>query len=482
MKTVSIKRLFSLVLVFGLGLFSLNFFDTARSANLSSVSVQMSTPRLSYFGDLDATNTTGTSVLYIETSGNAPSKSVANLFEGDTVKVGLNEYTVLSTTEPNQIELTTALATGDNSATSAVIATRSAAITSSFETVSAINGGSFRVLVPASTANYQDGVPDTTGWDYTDDGATNVTLTCPSSAGGHNFTSGTKSPGATTISGQTYHVFTCPYTGAGSVGEAFSISVAGLINPAPASGHVEGTADQYRMLIQHLDSGSSVLDQTSAAVAMIESVKVTASVAPQITFTIGAVNSSTSVCGITTSVTTTATLVPMGELAVGAFRHAAQTLTVSTNANEGYVVSAVAADQLARPTVVCTGDGDTTPGCIRDSAGDGAGMNATDADEWALTATKGFGYTLAENSLGTNASAAFEYDTNSSGGACGTNTSCYRQFADLEQPENPITLFQSSSVADNDSMYVCYKAVISTTQEAATDYETNVTYRATATF
>jgi len=480
MKTVSIKRFLSLILVFGVGLLALNLFDTAYSANLTSVSAQLSTPRLSYYGDLATGNTSGTSVVTIETSGNAPSKSVANLFEGDSVKIGQHNYTVLNTVEPNRIELTSALQTGDESATSAVIATRSAAITTSFETVSAVSTGSFRVLVPAAATNYQNGIPDINGWDFTDN-TTNITLTCPSSAGGHNFTSGTKSPGAVTVNSVLYHSFSCPYTGAGSVGQALSISVAGLINPAPASGHVEGTADQYRVIVQHLDSGSTVLDQTSAAVAMIESVKVTASVAPQITFTIGAVNSSTSVCGNNTSVTTTATLVPLGELAVGAFRYAAQTLTVSTNADEGYVVTAAAADQLARPGVTCAGDGDATSGCIRDAAGDGAGMTAINADEWTLTATKGFGYSLAPNTG--SPTTAFRYNVNSSGGACGTNTDCYRQFADLQLgTENPQPLFQSGTVADNDSVYVCYKAIISTTQEAATDYETNVTYRATATF
>jgi len=483
MKTVSIKRFLSFILVFGVGLFALNFFDTAHSANLSSVTVRLSTPRLSYYGDLTDSNTAGSSIVTVETSGAAPSKSVANLFEGDSIKIGQNNYSILNTNEPSQIELTTALQAGDHLGTSAVIATRSAIIRSDFTTVSAINGGSFRVLVPAATANYQNGIPDTTGWDFTDN-TTNITLTCPTDAGGHNFTSGTKSPGAVTVGSTLYHSFTCPYTGVGSVGQPFTILVDGLINPAPSTNptHTEGTADQYRILVQHLDGGSSVLDQTSAAVALIESVKVTASVAPQITFTIGAVNSATSVCGITTSVTTTATLVPLGELAVGSFRHAAQSLTVSTNATEGYVVTAMAQDQLARPTVVCTGDGDTTPGCIPDSPGDGAGMNDTDADEWTLTATKGFGYTLAESSLGALASAAFEYDVNSSGGACGTNTDCYRQFADEQDGGNPITLFSSTSVADNDSVHVCYKAVISTIQEAATDYETNVTYRATATF
>lgn len=471
-----------LIAVFTVGLVTLNLFDNAYSANLSAVSVELSTPRLSYYADMAAGQTAGTSIISIDTGGPAPSTSVANLFEGDTVKVGLNEYTILTTVGSDVIELTSGLAAGDHVDTAAIIATRSAVLTTTFDTVSAINGGSFRILVPSATTGYQDGIPDQTGWDYTDDGATNVMLVCPSNAGGHNFGSGTKSPGSVTLGGQTYHSFVCPYTGAGSSGQNFSIVVSGLINPSAASGHTEGTADQYRILVQHLDSGNNTIDQTSAAVALIESVRITASIAPQITFTIGGVASTTSVCGITTSVTSTPTLVPLGELAISQFRHAAQSLTVSTNANDGYVVTAIASDQLARPGVTCAGDGDSTTGCIPDSPGDGTAMTDTDADEWTNTSTKGFGYTLAENTLGANAAAVFEYNANNSGGACGTNTDCYRQFADSEDSGNPVALFSSTDVADNDSVYVCYKAVISTTQAAAEDYETDVTYRATATF
>lgn len=481
MKTT--KRLITLLVVFTVGLIGLNLFDNAYSANLSAVTVQLSTPRLSYYADMASGVAAGSSILKIDTAGSAPSKSNANLFEGDTLKVGQRTYTVLGTSGTDTIELTSGLLGGDNADTAALIATRSAALTASFNTVSAINGGSFRVLVPAATTGFQDGIPDRDGWDYTDNGATNVTLTCPSGGGNHTFGGGgVKSPGSVNINGQNYHAFTCAYTGGGSAGHALTISINGLINPAPATLHTEGTADQYRVIVQHLDSGNNVVDQTSAAVALIESVKVTASVAPQITFTIGGVSNSTSVCGISTSVATTATLVPLGELAIGAFRHAAQSLTVSTNADDGYVVTAIAKDQLARPGVTCTGDGDTTGGCIPDSPGDGAAMTPADAEEWANTATKGFGYTLAKNTLGSNASAVFEYNANSSGGACGTNTNCYRQFADLEDGENPATLFSSTDVADNDSVYVCYKAIISNTQEAAEDYETDVTYRATATF
>jgi len=61
----------------------------------------------------------------------------------------------------------------------------------------------------------------------------------------------------------------------------------------------------------------------------------------QLTFTISGFAASTSIEGITTVATTTATSVPFGVLPLGVDRAAAQRLTVSTNATQGYQVLAL---------------------------------------------------------------------------------------------------------------------------------------------
>jgi hypothetical protein len=220
---------------------------------------------------------------------------------------------------------------------------------------------------------------------------------------------------------------------------------------------------------------------------VIEAVKITATVAPQISFRIDGMASSTSICGLTTDVTTTPTLVPFGDLLIGSFVEAAQTLVVSTNAANGYAVTATANDQLGRNGAACSGDPTTDTNCIPDSRGDGATMTHLLSDDWTNTTTKGFAYTLANaNSVagvvtGT-ASEPFNYTTAAVNctNTGGTND-CYRQFSDTAAGEPVVRVMANTTPADNDNIQVCYKAIISVLQ-AAGNYESYVTYTATATF
>jgi hypothetical protein len=481
---VVIFVVFTLVFMGGI-----TFFDSVQSANLTNTKVTLSTPRLSFFGNLAAGNTVGSSIVTLLAT--SPSINSANIFAGESVKIGYHNYTVSEADSTTTLQLTSGLLTGDNTSGSMVVASRSADLTVNFTTATAIANGYFRVLVPAATSGNADGLPDETGWDGTSDFANNVTVTCPGNVSGYTFAAGSKAANQN-IGGTIYHTFTCGYSGAGGVGTEFlttnnQMIISGLINPAPNHGvEGQGYADQYRIPVQHLDSTSAVIDQTNVAVALIEAVRVTASVAPQITFEIDGVNSSTSVCGLTTSVTTTATQVPLGELAISTFKNAAQLLSVATNADGGYVVTAIAADQLQRQTYraaseVCTGgDAVGIAGCIPDALGEGS-MTYEDADEWTLTTQKGFGYSLDAGAT-PPPTIAFQHDANSDTGACSTDTDCFRQFADNQATESPETLFSSTDVADDESVNVCYRAVISNTQEAGEDYSTNITYRATATF
>ncbi len=479
-------------------LLPVHFLSSVRSANLTSVSVTLSTPRLSFHGILAAGNTVGSSVVTLNsTAGAAPSTSSANLFEGDTILIGSRQYRVASPSAGAGFTITghattpaiNTLQSGDADTNDLAIASRSASTTVRFTTASAINGGSFRVLIPAATANNNDGLPDATGWDYGGGAAAAVTVTCPTDLTGYDFVAGRATPAAIIRNGRTYHAFECAYSGAGGNGTVFDGVTNGtivisnhLINPSPASSHQVGYSDTYPIVVEHLTgstNGYTVLDSTVAAVAVIESVRVTAVVSPQITFRILGIASGVSRCGAATSVATTATLVPLGELLIDSFKTAAQQLVVSTNAANGYAVTTIADNQLHRIGAACTGDA-TTGGCIPDSLGDTGTMAHDVSDEWLTTNTKGFGYTLEDNTVGTGDMDVYH---NSSDANCnGTAASCFRQFADNEDGQSPQRIFLSSTVADNENVFVCYKAVISTTQQAGSDYSTGVTYRATATF
>lgn len=496
------KRRIQLLAIIVLGavvLGPLQIWHQVRSANLTSVSVRLSTPRLSFRGELDANNTAGSSVVTLETNPSAvaagvTSTSSANLFEGDTVLIGSSQYKIASVSANGSFTITglsstpaiNTLQSGDADDADAVIASRSASLTVGFTTASAISGGTFRVLVPAATSNHNDSIPDSTGWDYGSTVDASVSVTCPNDVTGYTFGSSTAAAGSIVRAGITYHVFTCTYSGAGSNGTDFTVAtnpmtISSLINPSPKSTHSEGYADNYKIIVEHLDSGSSIVDQTVVDVAVIESVRITASVPPQITFRILGLSSGSNYCGSANSVTSTATLVPLGELLIDSFKYAAQELVVSTNADNGYTLTGIADNQLHRVGEACAGDAtESTGGCIKDSSGDTSTMTHAVADLWDAVATKGFAFSLQDNTVGSG-DMAFEH-TSSAGGCDGSSGNCWRQFADLEAGESPQTFFSSTTVVDSDSAYVCYKAVVSATQPAGSDYSTGITYRATATF
>lgn len=470
-----------------------------RSANLSAVSVTMSNSKLSFFGRLDGNNAQGGSIVSLQTSGN-PSNSTANLFSKDVVWIGDGStgstYTVYTSTASgteNKFTITSTLDANDFQANDVVIATRSSSLTANFTTVTAIPNGYFRILVPASsnTSASADGMPDPGGFDYL---ATGVGVTCPANATGYSFSTGVATATAVTVGSTTYHAYSCYYAGNGAIGQSFLATVSAVINPAPTNTHTVGTADTYSIIVQQMEvlgggtpATDNVIDATTVKVAPIEAVRVTASVAPTLQFSIAGISSASLPCddgNMSSKVTSSATNVPLGDLAISSFTDAAQTLTVSTNAVGGYVVTARENDQLTRIGTASCADGGTDGygaghACIPDTTGASeTGVGLT----WSSTNTKGFGYTTKFRSTA-DASTPTRYayfdGTNSS--CTGANKFCARKFPDLQNLEAAEPIFSHTSTADTHKVDVCYRAVVAANQEAG-DYENNITYTATATF
>lgn len=497
----SLVKKLSILAVFALGIASVTLYNQKSfSASLTSVSATLSNSRPSFRGALTSNNLAGTSIVNINTTPAAYySTSSAQLVEGDVVRIGettsLGTYTVGSTPSVGQITVTSALAAGDADTGDDVISSQSGSLTVRFTTANAINNGRFRVLVPAlaSDAAAADGIPDGNFFDFghTNAGQSAVaaSVACPTASATHSFTTGTATASAILIGSTEYHSFECAYAGTGSVPTSFDVNpivISNLINPAPQAGHTGGNADRYNVIVQHLNNSFTVSDSTIVNIGVIEAVKISATVAPQISFRIDGIAATGAACafGGGTDVTTTPTLVPFGDLLIGSFAEAAQTLVVSTNAANGYAVTAVANDQLGRDGQACAGDPTTDTDCIPDSRGDSAGMTDIASDDWSSIATKGFAYSL-HNTNGvsgiTTGSVAENFNYNSTVGACGGGGDCFRQFADTEGSQSPVRIFGNSTPADNDNIAVCYKAIISALQ-AAGNYESYVTYTATATF
>lgn len=453
-----------------------------QSASLASVSVTSSNPRPSFRGGVDSVS--GSSIVI---AAGYASFSTEQLVEGDEISVGtggtLLDYTVAGTDDGADTIFTTAAVTG--SAADDIISTQSADLSVRFTTVSAIEDGTFRVLVPATsnTAASEDGIPDSGAFDFGAGGSA-ATVTCPTdTVGVYEFGAGVATPHDVEINSIWYHSFECPYTGSGAVSTDFSSNpmvIEGLINPAPDTGHVTGTADTYAVIVQQLNDADLVQDFTTTQIAVIEAVKVTASVPPQITFEIAGLPATTVACGVATDVTTTAASVPFGEVSISAFTNAAQELLVSTNASGGYVVTATENDQLALngDSAFCTGPEPSNPNCIPDSPGDNDDMTPTVTDDWDATTTNGFAYSMSD---ATGATPVFTYDGGGAAGSCVNDTYCARQYADQEGGEVPVSIFGNTTVAEADSVYVCYRITVSAIQ-AAGNYENYVVYNATATF
>lgn len=436
-----------------------------ESANLTSASDTIETSRLSFHGKNAEALTASSTIVKMATSG-TPSTSTANIFPGDTIMytTSSNTYAVAEVIDDDEFSVTTGLVSADCDADDEFVIDRTAQHVIGFTTATAIPNGAIKIRIKADASTNNDGDPDDDGWDFNSISGSDVS--CPGDTDGYDFVAGTATASGGTGCTAGYHCFECRYSGTGNTATALTLTVGDsteLINPSPSSSHSPGSAgtyDTYSVIIDNLNSSDTVIDSTTMKVAVIESVRVTATVDPIISFSIASLSAGATACGNALDISTTALTVPFGSLAIDAFKDLAQNLTVSTNADGGYAVTAIEDDQLS-----IAGAGVT-------EIGDIAGGSHSSSAEWTNTATKGFGYSL-ENVDAT--SITFEYDESA-------RTFSARQFpSTADGSEDPTTLFYSNTVADSQNAYVCYRAVISATQEAG-DYENAITYRATATF
>ncbi len=163
-----------------------------------------------------------------------------------------------------------------------------------------------------------------------------------------------------------------------SSGSSCTTQVPTLINPTK-SNTTAGVADTWRISIKTTDSADVIREELSAKVGTIESVTVRATVDPTLTFTITGIANATAIntgntTGCTNSETTnagiasTATLVDLGILGntptiadskIGNI--AAQLITISTNAPNGYALTATSSGQLTNFASGFSINSSTTP-------------------------------------------------------------------------------------------------------------------------
>lgn len=494
------KSLFRIVILLILILPAyLSFFankNQIKSTPVSNLKDQLSSAQLSFFGRV--ASYTG-STFKIALTGN-PSLTTANLSTGDSVaiaNVGVTTstlYAVRDIGDTATVELVSGIGTTAGGAlASYVIATRSAIHTVSFTPQAAVLGEKWQFLIKATSRpgeSLNDGIPDQAGFDL---GATvpsgsatglgtrlqAADITCPmggtASVGTTvNITSGVN-VGYTGI----YHVIQCDIGASMNSGSNISMVIgralasgSQLINPAPGVNHTAGqadnTADAYTYAIRQLDSSNNILDTTFGKLAVTESVRVTAIVDPTITFTIGTSNSTTvgtTRCGTPISngaSSTTASTVSFGPLVLATYNNLSQSLHCTTNSLNGYVIQAYESDQMKMLGAATT---------IPDTNCDGNGCTTALQRAWTTFTNSGFGYSI---EIGSTTGVA----ANVSVGI--TSVGHYKAFGEGTANAQTI-LSRSDTPAATDSVYVCYRAVAGTTQQAGT-YENYISYIATATF
>jgi len=234
-------------------------------------------------------------------------------------------------------------------------------------------------------------------------------------------------------------------------------ALAGATGDSQITNPATSTSYQLDLLVGADDTGST-------RVAIVDAVTVTASVDALFTFTVGAVASGTAVTGSdTTSVLPTATTIPFGQLEALTAKSAAQTLEVSTNAANGFVVTVQADQQLLSANGAdidgfANGNYTSTPGAWSSPTG-----LPTDEDtfgHWGLSSTD----------------ATMDGSDPYSGGTSFVSAST-----------TPVEVFRHDGPADGSTAgqgtaEVIYKVEISALQEAATDYTATLTYVATPVF
>ncbi len=476
------KRILPLILSL-LVTVSLIFPHQTDSANLTVVKDTLQSSRISNYARVDATGTfAGSSTVVLKTAASAPANTVstANFRIGDSLTIGTGTYTVVGIKNASEFSVSPVLAAGDDDDNDPIYLKSKPQHVVTFNTASAVADGYFRVLIPADATTPNDGNPDDQGFDF-GGGTITVAASTTALASEYTFVAGvaTVSGGTGCTSPANYHCFEVHYSGSGGVGKAITINIGqtggtnSLIAPAPGGSHTEATADTYTFQVKNYDNIDASVDATSGKIAVIESVRVTATGDPTITFTIAGVASGANPCGTgvanqtdvdTTTGTNAPLAVPFGTLGLNAFKDAAHLLTVSTNASNGYIVTAQENDQLGK-------DGGTTP-YIQDADGDAASATETVTDTWdTASGNPGFGYTLKSINLAT---VPF-----TSTGA----TFNVRKFPSVADPDSPLvaTVMSSTGTADAHTANVCYRISVDSTQ-AAGDYENQITYTATASF
>ncbi|KKU14604.1 MAG: hypothetical protein UX21_C0014G0006 [Microgenomates group bacterium GW2011_GWC2_45_8] len=454
------------------------------SADLTSAKDTLQTSRLSVYARVDSSGTAaGASNVKVQASASAPANTIttANLNIGDTLTIGASTdayYTVVGIVDSLNFTVSPVLAAGDADNNDVIYRKVKPQHSVTFTTKTAVANGFFQILLPSDATTPNDGKPDDQGYDFN----TTVTVTAPSDVGAtYDFVTGvaTAAGGTYCTSPANYHCFEVHYSGVGSIGQAFTITLGntnGTNTPiAPAPGDTtEATAETYPVLVKNFGnqanpSTATPIDKASVKIALIEAVRVTATVDPTISMTICGADTCHDIdpadvkdgetLSNNTGATSTGLSVSLGTLDLLAARLEAQKITIATNGSGGYALTAI-------------DDGNLREGSNTIDDNVAAADPATPA-VLNTVGTEAYGIHV----CGTHVEAAtWGTGTDTCGGGPTTN-----EYSGTDSTQAlPLVSYTTGPTAGVDT-YVLYKANISPIT-AQGDYAHSISYIATATF
>ncbi len=273
--------------------------------------------------------------------------------------------------------------------------------------------------------------------------------------------------GSAGVSGQ---IVTCSYAAGLSAATEVTITVSDVTNPAD-------DGDRTIEVKTYNEVGkTTLLDRVTLMVYIIDDVLMTATVDPILEFSITGVlaTDTKTVNGVSCELDTTSTSTPFGTLSITASTTICQELNVTTNADDGYVVT-VEQDQEM------TSDSGSNINSFNNSAN---GSGSTTAELWAvpnneLDAYHTYGHMgLTSDDADLNSLGSFNSfspsDTDGATQYVGLNGTAAMTVMHHDGPSDGTT--QNVGVA-----FVAYTAEIGSLQEAG-DYESTLTYIATPTY
>lgn len=476
-----LKIMLTCVVFFIFGFFFFIKPQQIDTANLTSASATMSNSRLSFLGK--AVSAPNGAIGIGMTGSSYIDDDATHLFPGDTLFVGAtnNSYTVETIgTGMTYFTLSSGLSNAISNNTDIWVKQTSRITISATLATTIPADGYVRVTFPDPSSTGNDQVPNsenrsTNGFDLNGLGVGNTGYFDTTGGSGCTWNGSTgKTLTAGSGSGHTFKQITTTACNGGTLTITLGSTTptTQLLNPAPAQDRSgKGTGDVYTITVATFDASDTQIDTVDTKVAVIEGVLVSATVDATLGFTVAGVGSTTA-CGQSTDITTSAYSVPWGTISDNnTFHDAAQLLTVNTNADNGYSVTIQENDQMKRDGATCTGGNQSeASSCIKNTTCDGGTCTASLAVGWTGASTNGFGYSM-QNVSGSDA--AFTYTDNGGFAA--------RSFPDMADSASAQSIMSSTAPVNGSAAWVCYRLNVSAIQPAGY-YQNIVKFIATPTF